>query len=132
MLSERRRRGFAPCRRGTVAPSGPPPAAGIDVLGPVFFARRRLHGLGRGPPARAADRAQPPPREVIPVPLTPPTISPVREQPGGVHQLVAPTAGMADPLWGVAGLLLIPATGAILGCRQARAAEAIAKLGRRP
>jgi len=80
----------------------------------------------------APEPAPPPPPEVITVPLNPPTISPVREQPGGVHQLVAPTAGMADPLWGVAGLLLIPATGAILGCRQARAAEAIAKLGRRP
>jgi hypothetical protein len=69
---------------------------------------------------------------VITVPLNPPTNSPVREQPGVVQRLVAPTAGMADPLWGVAGLLLIPAAGAILGYRQARAAEAIAKLGRRP
>jgi hypothetical protein len=80
----------------------------------------------------APEPAPPPPPEVITVPLNPPTISPVREQPGVVQHLVAPTAGMADPLWGVAGLLLIPAVGAILGCRQARAAEAIPKLGRRP
>jgi hypothetical protein len=80
----------------------------------------------------APEPAPPPPPEVITVPLNPPTISPVREQPGVVQQLVAPTAGMADPLWGVAGLLLIPAAGTILGYRQARAAEAIAKLGRRP
>jgi hypothetical protein len=80
----------------------------------------------------APEPAPPPPPEVITVPLNPPTNSPVREQPGVVQRLVAPTAGMADPLWGVAGLLLIPAAGAILGYRQARAAEAIAKLGRRP
>jgi hypothetical protein len=80
----------------------------------------------------APEPAPPPPPEVITVPLNPPTVSPVREQPKVVQHLVAPTAGMADPLWGVAGLLLIPAAGAILGFRQARAAEAIAKLGRRP
>ena len=46
--------------------------------------------------------------------------------------MVAPTAGVADPLWGVAGLLLIPAAGAILGYRQARAAQPRAELGRHP
>jgi hypothetical protein len=50
-----------------------------------------------------------------------------------VRQLiVAPAAELTGPLWGVAGLLLIPAAGAILGYRQARAAEAVAKLGRHP
>ncbi len=74
----------------------------------------------------------PPPPEVITVPLNPPTISPVRE-PGVVRQLVvAPAAGVGDPLWGVAGLLLIPAAGAVLGYRQARAAQAAAELGRHP
>ena len=75
----------------------------------------------------------PPPPEVITVPLNPPTISPVREHPGVVRQLiVAPTAGLADPLWGAAGLLLIPAAGVILGYRQAGAAQAAAQLGRHP
>jgi hypothetical protein len=75
----------------------------------------------------------PPPPEVITVPLNPPAISPVRVQPGVVQQLVvAPTSGVGDPLWGVAGLLLIPAAGAILGYRQARAAHAAAELGRHP
>ena len=75
----------------------------------------------------------PPPPEVITVPLNPPTISPVGEQPGVVRQLVvAPTSGLGDPLWGVAGLLLIPAAGAILGYRQARASHAAAELGRHP
>ena len=75
----------------------------------------------------------PPPAEVITVPLNPPTVSPVHVQPGVVHQLVvAPTSGWGDPLWGVAGLLLIPAAGAILGYRQARGAHAAAELGRHP
>jgi hypothetical protein len=75
----------------------------------------------------------PPPPEVITVPLNPPTVSPVRVQPGVVQRLVvAPTSGVGDPLWGVAGLLLIPAAGAILGYRQARASHAAAELGRHP
>jgi hypothetical protein len=54
-------------------------------------------------------------------------------RPPMIRQLiVAPAAELTDPLWGVAGLLLIPAAGAILGYRQARAAEAAAKLGRHP
>jgi hypothetical protein len=68
---------------------------------------------------------------VITVPLDPLTISPVRERPGVVQQfVVAPASGWGDPLWGVAGLLLTPAAGAILGYRQARAAHAAAELGR--
>lgn len=76
--------------------------------------------------------APPPPPQVITVPLNPPTVAPVETHPGVVQQLVAPTAGVADPLWGVAGLLLIPAAGAILGYRQARGAHAAAELGRHP
>jgi hypothetical protein len=74
----------------------------------------------------------PPPPQIITVPLNPP-VGPVNAHPGVVQQLVvAPTAGVADPLWGVAGLLLIPAAGAILGYRQARGAHAAAELGRHP
>lgn len=99
-------------------------------------------GDGRSPGVQAPDPgpewrwtapepAPPPPPQVITVPLNPPTVSPVRESPGIVQQLaVAPTAGIADPLWGVAGLLLIPAAGAILGYRQARGSQAAAQLGR--
>lgn len=43
---------------------------------------------------------------------------------------VTPAADWAEPLWGIAGLLLIPAAGAVLGYRQAKAAKAIAELGR--
>jgi len=75
----------------------------------------------------------PPPPQVITVPLNPPNIRPVALHPGVVQQLVvAPTAGVVDPLWGVAGLLLMPAAGAILGYRQARGAHAAAELGRHP
>jgi hypothetical protein len=81
----------------------------------------------------APEPAPPAPPEVITVPLNPPTVSPVRETPGVVQQLVvAPTSGLGDPLWGVAGLLLIPAAGAVLGYRQARASQAAAELGRHP
>ena len=81
----------------------------------------------------ATEPAPPPPPEVITVPLNPPTVSPVRETPGVVQQLVvAPTSGLGDPLWGVAGLLLIPAAGAVLGYRQARASQAASELGRHP
>jgi hypothetical protein len=74
----------------------------------------------------------PPPPQVITVPLNPPMVSPVNTHPGVVQQLVAPTAGVADPFWGVAGLLLIPAAGAVLGYRQARGAHAASELGRHP
>jgi hypothetical protein len=81
----------------------------------------------------APQPAPPPPPEVITVPLNPPAVGPVRETTGVVQQLVvSPTAGPADPLWGVAGLLLIPAAGAILGYRQARASQSAAELGRHP
>lgn len=81
----------------------------------------------------APEPAPPPPPQVVVVPLNPPTITPVRDEPGVVQQLVvAPASGLGDPLWGVAGLLLIPAAGAILGYRQARAAHAVAELGRHP
>jgi hypothetical protein len=109
---------------------------------PEFKAPKVTFGDGRTPGVQdhdpgprwrgsAPDPAPPPPPEVITVPLNPPTISPVRAQPAVVQQLVvAPTAGLADPLWGAAGLLLIPAAGALLGYRQARAAQSAAELGR--
>jgi hypothetical protein len=76
--------------------------------------------------------APPPPPEVITVPLNPPTFSTVHDA-GVIEQLAtAPTTGLADPLWGVAGLILIPAAGAVLGVRQARAAHAASELSRRP
>jgi hypothetical protein len=112
---------------------------------PQFEKPRVTFGDGRTPVVQdqdsepgwgwsAPEPAPPPaPPQVITVPLHPPTVSPVTPHPGVVKQLVvAPTAGIVDPLWGVAGLLLIPAAGAILGYRQARGAHAAAELGRHP
>lgn len=111
---------------------------------PQFKKPKVTFGDGRSPGVQAPDTeprwgggapepAPPPPPEVITVPLNPPTVGPVRETPGVVQQLVvAPASGLGDPLWGVAGLLLIPAAGAILGVRQARASQAASELGRHP
>ena len=91
------------------------------------------HHSGWGWRAPAPAPAPPPPPQLITVPLNVPTFKPIREERGVVEQLVAePTKGFAGPLWGVAGLLLIPAAGAVLGYRQARAAQAAAQLGRHP
>jgi hypothetical protein len=114
-----------------------PDRPGQDNGPKVTFGDGRTPGVQDNDPERgwgggAPEPAPPPPPEVITVPLNPPTISPVRE-PGVVQQLVvAPTSGLGDPLWGAAGLLLIPAAGAVLGYRQARAAQSAAELGRHP
>jgi hypothetical protein len=86
-----------------------------------------------GPPGirhAVPEPAPPPPRPVAPAPSWADGIylPPVVPQQLGVTQ----AADLTDPLWGIAGLLLIPAAGAILGYRQARAAQAAAELGRHP
>jgi hypothetical protein len=103
-------------------------------------------GDGRTPGVQDTDR-EPRWRGGAPEPAPPPPPPPATEvvdispapsadrtpRPLVIRQLiVAPAAELTDPMWGVAGLLLIPATGAILGYRQARAAQAVAKLGRHP
>ena len=123
------------------------PSSDYSPGSPEFKKPKVTFGNGRTPAVRDNDPEPrwswsapepaapppPPPPQVITVPLTPPMISPVIPPPGVVQQLVvAPTAGVVDPLWGVAGLLLIPAAGAILGYRQARGAHAAAELGRHP
>jgi hypothetical protein len=83
-----------------------------------------------GAPEPAPPPPPPPSTEVVdiaPAPKTDRTPKPVIRQ-----LIVAPAAELTDPLWGVAGLLLIPAAGAVLGYRQARANQAVAKLGRHP
>lgn len=75
----------------------------------------------------------PPPPETTVVDIAPPPTANRTPKPPVIRQLmVAPAAELTDPMWGVAGLLLIPAAGAILGYRQARATQAAAKLGRHP
>ncbi|MGZ5394489.1 MAG: hypothetical protein ACXWEI_03165 [Mycobacterium sp.] len=80
-------------------------------------------------PAPAAPPPAPPPQ----APAPPPSwvvkrlpAAPVLTQQLGVSQ----EADWSDPLWGLTGLLLIPAAGAILGYRQARAAHAADRLRR--
>ncbi|MCV7240317.1 hypothetical protein [Mycolicibacterium celeriflavum] len=122
------------------------PGARVSAFDPpqVTFGNGRSPGIQSGgsePPRQApapvpAAPAPPPP----PPPLPPPP--PPKPAPAWVHRVatppasarqfvVAPGAGSTDPLWGIAGLLVIPAAGAVLGYRQARAAQAAERV-RRP
>jgi hypothetical protein len=102
----------------------------------VTFGDGRTPGVQDNEPPRmrhaAPEPAPPPPPPVITAPA-PSWVDrfyrpPVVPQHLGVRQ----AADLTDPLWGIAGLLLIPTAGAILGYRQARAAQAAAELGRHP
>ncbi len=84
-----------------------------------------------GAPEPAPPPPPPPATEVVDI-APPPSINRTPGPPVIRQLIVAPAAELTDPLWGVAGLLLIPAAGAVLGYRQARAAQAVAKLGRHP
>jgi hypothetical protein len=99
-------------------------------------------GDGRTPDVQ--DNEQPRIRHAAPEPAPPPPppvitsrapslfdriyLPPVVPRQLGVRQ----AADLTDPLWVIAGLLLIPTAGAILGYRQARAAQEAAELGRHP
>jgi hypothetical protein len=86
----------------------------------------------RGGGAEPAPPPPPPPATEV-VDIAPPPSTNRTPRPPVIRQLiVAPAAELTDPLWGVAGLLLIPAAGAVLGYRQARGAHAAAELGRHP
>lgn len=100
-------------------------------------------GNGRSPGVQDDDREPrkwAPAPEPAPEPPPPPPPAPapapswvdrIYTPPAMPKQLgVTPTSSLTDPLWGIAGLLLIPAAGAVLGYRQARAAKAAAELGR--
>jgi hypothetical protein len=86
-------------------------------------------------PAPAAPAPAPPPPPPLPTaaPVPPPSwVDRISAPLAPTKQLsVAPAADWSDPLWGVAGLLLIPAAGAALGYRQARATQMADRL-RRP
>ena len=102
-----------------------------------FNAPKVTFGDGRTPDVQESEAPRTPfvapePAPPPPPPVTAPTrswvhgvlVPPVVPQELGVRQ----AADLTDPLWGIAGLLLIPAAGAILGYRQARAAQAAAAL----
>jgi hypothetical protein len=83
------------------------------------------------PPAPAAPPPVMPPPPAAPVVTPPSRVNPKPEAPVLTQQLgVAPAADWSNPLWGLAGLLLIPVAGAALGYRQARAAHAAERLRR--
>jgi hypothetical protein len=111
-----------------------------------FEPPRVTFGNGRSPTAQDDDReprfrvSVPEPAPAPPPPPPPPPPAPPKPSwteriytppPAMPKQLgVAPAADWSEPLWGIAGLLLIPAAGAVLGYRQARGAQDAAKLYR--
>lgn len=131
----------APVVNAIVAPSvgangggGSAPAAGpADTFQPprVTVGNGREPGLQSGDPAPRQQAPAPLPAVVplAPAPPSPPPAPP--PAPPWLQRLSAPPpmplpgAPTADwtGLWGIAGLLLIPAAGAALGYRQARAAQ---------
>lgn len=118
--------------------SGSDTLSGADLAGPPSAERvqpRVIVGNGRSPGIQKPDSAPPrvtfvapqiapPPPPVVP-PATPaPTSTEVSHPQRFVPQFAtAPSTKWSDPLWGLAGLVLIPAAGAVLGYRQARAAR---------
>jgi hypothetical protein len=135
---------------GATGETGPADAPGSDHQGAPdagFQSPRVTFGNGRTPgdhgdgpqphwqaPARQAELepAPPPPPPPPPAPAPPSSwVDRIATPPVPTKQLgVAPAADWSDPLWGIAGLLLIPAAGAALGYRQARAAQAVDRLHR--
>jgi hypothetical protein len=129
----------------SVNSAGAVPRSGADRVGSQTASAgspRVVVGNGRSPGLR--DRDSEPVREtwapevVPPVPVAievtappppPPPLPPVeRIQPPRlvVEKMVTPkTDTTTDPLFGLAGLILIPAVGAVLGYRQARAAQTL-------
>jgi hypothetical protein len=131
--------------------SGRDPGTSVERSGPdyspdpagAFKPPKVTFGDGRTPGVQGTDpeprwrgggepAAPPPPPATVVVDIAPPPTNRTPKPPVIRQLMVAPAAELTDPMWGVAGLLLIPAAGAILGYRQARATQAVAKLGRHP
>jgi hypothetical protein len=112
------------------------PKAGFDRPR-VTVGNGRSPGIQSGKPeprwqAPAPEPAPaPPPPPPPPPPPAPKWVERIYTPPVISKQLgVAPASDWSGPLWGIAGLLLIPAAGAVLGYRQARAAQFAERLGR--
>ena len=125
--------------------SGSSDRAGSDHPGAPkadFDPPRVTVGNGRSPGVQDDDRE---PRFGVtapePAPAPPPPPPPAAPEPSWTDRIstppampkqlsVTPAADWTEPLWGIAGLLLIPTAGAVLGYRQAKAAKTVAELGR--
>lgn len=133
---------------GGFGAAGAPGGSGSDRAGVPsarFEPPRVTIGNGRTPAVQRRDSeprwrtpvfepapAAPPPPPAAPAPAPPPAVvAPAPSAPVLTQQLgVTEPTDWSDPLWGLAGLLLIPAAGAVLGYRQARAAHAAERLRR--
>ncbi|OBB35025.1 hypothetical protein [Mycobacterium sp. 852002-51961_SCH5331710] len=137
---------------GIASVAGPVAAGGSGAAGalaPAFEPPQVTFGNGRTPQSRGpapeaggespAVPAPAVPAPALPAPMPPESLPPLAPTPlsrdtappAVVRQfVVAPGAGTTDPLWGIAGLLVIPVAGAALGYRQARAAQAAERIGR--
>ena len=119
--------------------SGGPAATSAFEPPQVTFGNGRSPGVQRNDPRPRWEAPAPPPAEAPPP--APPAPAPPAPAPSWANRIatppavakqfvVAPAAELTDPLWGIAGLLLIPAAGAALGYRQARAAQSAERLHR--
>ena len=107
---------------------------------PLTLGNGRTPGIRRGEsaprlqaPVPQPPPAAPPPARPLQTPAPPPSwmVNWLPATPVLTQQLgVAPATDWSNPLWGLAGLLLIPVAGAALGYRQARAAHAAERLRR--
>ncbi len=112
-----------------VAPFSPPRVTVGNGREPAIR-RAEPEPRWQAPAYQPAPEAPPPPAAPAPVPTSSwvnlnPTPPDLTQQLG-----VAASTGWSDPLWGLAGLLLIPVAGAAVGYRQARAAQAAERLRR--
>lgn len=128
---------------GASGRTGPSDRFGSDNPGAPqagFESPRVTFGNWRSP---GADRDISEPRWQAPAPAPAPPPPPVAPAPPSwVDRIATPPVAVSKqlgdaraadwlgPLWGIAGLLLIPAAGAALGYRQARAAHAVDRLRR--
>lgn len=134
---------------GELGEARPPGRSGLNRAGAPradFSPPRVTFGNGRTPSVQKRDpepqwrvpavepapaAPSPPPPGPAPTPPPPSWADRLPAPPVLTQQMGEPRpADWSDPLWGLAGLLLIPVAGAVLGYRQARAAHEAERLHR--
>lgn len=131
--------GGAPARSGSGSGHAAAPIARFEPPD-VTVGNGRTPGTHRRAPEPQWQAPSPQPAPAAPPPPPPPPAAPapppawanrISTPPVLTQQLgVADVTDWSNPLWGLAGLLLIPVAGAALGYRQARAAHAAERLRR--